>query len=50
MPTRYFMEFPSDVFIYAITVGLTIFYDRQLRTANSKKRWRRRSCRTCGCN
>jgi len=37
MPTRYFMEFPSDVFIYAITVGLTIFYDRQLRTAQLEK-------------
>ncbi len=37
MPTRYFMEFPSDVFAYAISVGLAIFYNRQLRTAQLEK-------------
>jgi LytS/YehU family sensor histidine kinase len=37
MPTRYFMELPSDVIFYAMVVSLTTLYDRQLRSAQLEK-------------
>lgn len=37
MPTRYFMEFPSHVIVYCTTVGLTVLYDRQRRSAELEK-------------
>jgi len=37
MPIRYFMELPSDVLGYAITVGLTTLYYRQFRAAQLEK-------------
>jgi two-component system LytT family sensor kinase len=37
MPTRYFMEFPSDVIAYAMAVSLATLYHRQLRAARLEK-------------
>jgi two-component system, LytTR family, sensor kinase len=37
MPTRYFMEFPSDTLLYATTVALTILYDRHVRARQLEK-------------
>jgi two-component system LytT family sensor kinase len=37
MPVRYFMELPSDVIGYAMTVGLTTLYYRQFRAAQLEK-------------
>jgi len=37
MPTRYFMEFPLQILWYAITVAVTVLYDRQTRTAALEK-------------
>jgi two-component system LytT family sensor kinase len=37
MPTRYFMEFPIQMMGYAITVSLTMLYDRQTRASQLEK-------------
>ena len=37
MPTRYFMEFPSDTLVYCVTVALTILYDRHIRARELEK-------------
>ena len=37
MPTRYFMELPSDVIWYSMTVGLATLYYRQLRAVQLEK-------------
>lgn len=37
MRIRYFMEFPSDVLLYATTVGLATLYYRQLRAVQLEK-------------
>jgi LytS/YehU family sensor histidine kinase len=37
MPTRYFMEFGSDILVYGTTFAVTFLYDRQRRAAELEK-------------